>query len=542
MRLQGSQAPPLYVRGQRARLIEGVNIFGYVYAEHGVGEGVRQLVRVARDASLPLAVVPYGTVGSRQSALFEGVGTETLHDVNLICVNADSVELFLRLVGHGILRGRYNVALWCWEVESLPPWMAEAARFFDEIWSCSSYAAETIARAVPVPVYAWPWPLSAAAEPPPDDPGPSGDDFRFLFCFDYNSVFERKNPLGLVAAYRLAFPPGCGARLLIKSINGELFPEQEMRLLDGATGHPDIEVVDGYLDRGEQRVLMNACDAYVSLHRAEGLGITLAEAMALGKPVVATAYSGNLDFMDETTAYLVPCGRVPIPHGCGPYPAGTPWGEPDLEAAARVLRWVFEHREEARSRGEAARAHILRTLRPEAWKAFVTERLAAIRLSLASRPRPTPPFVSVRPGAACLGASPASSHAFRSLPSARLLLDQPLGVTADLLLPGLPCGAVDGLWRRPGGGLTAWGWAQDPRVYRPACGVSLRINRQPVPMRLAVGGERPDIAGIFASPPLARSGWICHLPASLVPSGPVRLEAFAVLGDGRFGPAGAADA
>src|SRR5205823_1547928 len=135
-----------------------------------------------------------------------------------------------------------------------------------------------------------------------------------------------------------AFAPGEGPQLVIKSTNGRSNLGDLERLRMAAAERPDVHVIDGYLTTDEKHSLMHACDAYVSLHRAEGFGLTPAEAMSLGKPVIATRYSGNLDFMNDENSYLVSFELVPIPSDCDPYPEGGLWAEPNVEEAARFMR------------------------------------------------------------------------------------------------------------------------------------------------------------------------------------------------------------
>jgi glycosyltransferase involved in cell wall biosynthesis len=169
----------------------------------------------------------------------------------------------------------------------------------------------------------------------------------FLFTFDFMSVMKRKNPLGLIQAFTRGFAPGEGPMLVLKSINGETRPEGFAELQSATEGRDDIVIMNKYLDSHQSAALMNLCDCYVSLHRSEGLGLTIAEAMLLGKPVIATGYSGNLDFMTPETSYLVPWTRVNVGEGAEAYDAFASWAEPDLDDAATLMRHVFLNPEEA---------------------------------------------------------------------------------------------------------------------------------------------------------------------------------------------------
>ena len=202
-------------------------------------------------------------------------------------------------------------------------------------------------------------------EVPPVKPLPKkyfGLDERFLFffMFDISSVMERKNPLGLFRAFRRAFPKG-EAQLVVKATRGESFPEDTATLRKAAE-KAEVTLIERLLPRDEVMGLMAACDCYVSLHRSEGVGLTMAEAMLMGKPVVATGYSGNLDFMNDDVSLLVDHRMVPLGRDIGPYPAEASWAEPSEEHAAELMRRVFEARDEATRMGERAREHAMSVL------------------------------------------------------------------------------------------------------------------------------------------------------------------------------------
>jgi glycosyltransferase involved in cell wall biosynthesis/SAM-dependent methyltransferase len=360
---------------------EGVNVIGYVRAELGVGEAARLYIASLKAGGIPYAVVPYRTPWSRESYPFNDsrLGAPQ-YDVSLVCVNADQFPRFIEDGGATLIQGSYAIAMWWWEVEVFPPSMAASSRFVEEIWVGSRHAARAIAASVDRPVVVMPPPIVA---PRPAVLGRADlglpEGFLFLFSFDFYSVMQRKNPLGLIDAYQRAFGEADGAHLIIKTINGDKRADEMARLREAVGERQDIQINDGYLPIDVLHAWINECDAYVSLHRSEGFGFGMAEAMALGKPVIATAYSGNLEFMTDANSYLVPYQLVPVPTGCEPYPSGARWADPDLDKAARLMRGVFEDKDEARRRGELARADVLDRYGMEARAGAINKQLAVIR-------------------------------------------------------------------------------------------------------------------------------------------------------------------
>ena len=360
----------------------GVNVYGYVFAESGTGEHTRLLVSAIREADVDYSVIPFETNLSRQESEFDDFGSgKPEFDINIIGVNADQMDVFVEHFGQSALEGRYNIGLWAWEIEEFPDWMAKSASYLDEIWANSSFSAKAIAKKVDIPVHPFPLPIRT-----PNPPARSRYDlglpegFLFMFCFDLDSVFERKNPLAVIEAFNLAFPTSTGAHLLIKSINGDRHQEKVELLKDAVDGRRDIIFKDGYLVPEEQDALIAACDAYVSLHRAEGFGLTMAEAMALGRPVIATGYSGNLDFMSEENSFLVPSKLVKVGAGNPPYSPGALWAEPDVGRAAGVIRQLVDSPQQAQTRIEKGHRDISGFHNPRARSAFAADRIRLIRL------------------------------------------------------------------------------------------------------------------------------------------------------------------
>ena len=363
---------------------EGVNVVGYLRGELGVGEAARQVAGAVQALGLPLATVTSLGVLSRQEHPFEErqpvPGVANPYDVNVVCINAVRMLRWVDDLGPEFFAGRYTVGYWAWELEEFPQAWSPAFEVVDEVWMNSEHAATGVRRATTKPVEVFPVPVRA---PSPAAVGrcalglPEG--FVFLFAFDYASVFERKNPVGLVRAFKQAFAPGEGPVLAIKSINGGVHPTKREWLHFEAEGRPDILLMEEYLPAGHKDALMAACDCYVSLHRAEGFGLTMAEAMALGKPTIATGYSGNLEFMTPENSYLVGWQEGAVPADCRPYREGAKWAEPDLEEAAALLRRVYEIPEEARRVGERGRADLARLHGPAARARLLQQLLGQIR-------------------------------------------------------------------------------------------------------------------------------------------------------------------
>ncbi|MGZ8734642.1 MAG: glycosyltransferase, partial [Acidimicrobiia bacterium] len=299
----------------------GVNVAGYLAAELGVGEAARLLVRVAENAGVPVATFTYGVSASRQADPFVASGPTGLHhDVSILCVNANETPRFVETVERAATADKYRIGFWYWEIEEFPARFHDAFDHVDEVWVASEFTRAAIARHSDKPVSVFPLPIAPG---PPSflEPGDLGLDGRFLFacCWDALSVPARKNPTAAIDAYVNAFDPGGDTRLLVKSVNGDRCPDAIEELRSLTRDRDDVTIVDGYWPRHWMTALVQLAGCYVSLHRAEGFGLNLAAAAAEGKPVIATGYSGNLEFM--LGDLLVPFTLVPVGPGRDPYPA-----------------------------------------------------------------------------------------------------------------------------------------------------------------------------------------------------------------------------
>jgi glycosyltransferase involved in cell wall biosynthesis len=342
---------------------------GYVQALGSVGVPVSTVTLPLHHLALPVKLADaYGRHG------FEDLVQHGGHGFEIVAVNADELPSFVERLGEDYFEGP-RIGIWGWETNSIPPRWQRAFSLVQEVWVYSRFMAQNIGAVAPVPVLALPPPVQrpAKAAEPLRLGVPKG--FLFLFVFDYLSTVQRKNPVGLVEAFQRAFAPGEGPQLLIKTINGPLRPLSEEEVLWAADGREDIHVIDRSLSGEELDGLMAACDCYVSLHRAEGFGLTLAEAMAIGKPAIATGYSGNVDFMNGENSYLVDYTIGRVGPECEIYPPEGEWADPSVEHAAALMREVYSDREGAARRGAQAAQDIARSLSPEATGAAMRARL-----------------------------------------------------------------------------------------------------------------------------------------------------------------------
>lgn len=360
-RAKEAAAPSAAPAASRVERPFGVNVAGYLRSELGIGEVARQMISGLDAAGVPALPVGLLAPDSRQGhAYVAGDHDRNPFPVNIVCVNADGLPAFAREAGERFFEDRYTIGVWWWETSEFPERFLDAFELVDEVWVGSRFVAEALTAVSPVPVITVPIPLRFDT-PPPLRPGEHDwpDAFTFLFSWDYCSVFARKNPLAAIEAYTSAFGEEDGAALVLKCINPGFDPVGHRRVREAIAGRHDIVLIDGYLDPGDKDRLMCSCDCYVSLHRSEGLGLTMAEAMFHGKPVIATGYSGNVDFMTAENSYPVGFELVPIGEGAAPYPADGVWAEPDVAEAGRLMRRVFEQPVDAAARGERA-AHDIR--------------------------------------------------------------------------------------------------------------------------------------------------------------------------------------
>jgi glycosyltransferase involved in cell wall biosynthesis len=355
------------------QLLPGVNLVGYHKSPIGLGALTRGLDLALGAAGIPTAAVTLGNVAMDRDLAPADFVRRYDHRlaVNVFVSYPHLHEPLLEAMPDHVTRGRHNVVYLAWEQrDGTPDWQPVYAGF-DQIWALSDFAARALARFTGREVLTVPPVVDFDGFPEPVTPTAVGVDpgrFTFLYVFDANSSIERKNPEAAIAAFARAFSPSEPAELLLRVANADRAEHRERleRLLSGVPRGTRVRVLRGQMTHRDLLRLVSAVDCYVSLHRAEGFGYTCAEAMGYAKPVIASGYSGNLQFMSGENSFLVDCRECEVEVADGPFQRGSVWADPDLDSAAALMRRVYLERESARGIGRRAREDVRRLLSPVA--------------------------------------------------------------------------------------------------------------------------------------------------------------------------------
>ena len=363
----------------------GINLIGYLQAELGVGEAARATHRAAQAAGIPVSLIDFrkGVASRMGEVLDQKNATLPTHPVNILHINADQLP-YAVADHHEQMKGRYNIGVWNWELPEFPASWMESFQFLDELWAPSTFCQQAFSAKSPIPVCHMPYAITvdAPAHIGRKELGLPVEPFMFLFMFDVLSVPERKNPSGLLNAYRKAKASfSREVILVVKMINTKTAHPLLDEMRAAAAADPGIILIERYLDRPDLNALFNTADCYVSLHRSEGFGLTLAESMYLGKPVIGTGWSSTTDFMTPWNSFPVSYTLVQLDRDYGPYQKGQWWAEPDTQDAADQMVRVVNDPAEAHKRAKKGQALIQTDYHPEVIGRRIRDRLTSIGLT-----------------------------------------------------------------------------------------------------------------------------------------------------------------
>ena len=342
----------------------GVNVVGWASAPTGIGEVCRGSIASLAESEVPHVVWDLardGVDGPVRGRAGDPRWNGQPFEITLFHANADAIEDVARHIPRALGAGRFRIGYWFWELAHFPVRFAGACRTVDEIWAPSRFCLEAYRTLAPVDVR---WVPPAVRFPEAADSDPAAwraaarDAFLFYNAFDALSVPERKHPFGLLDAFALACRRSHRhLHLLLKTQHLDPRSALSRELRMRAHGLP-VTIIARELARADVDKLTATCHAYVSLHRSEGLGLPLIEAMSLGKPVIATGYGGVTDFLSDETGWIVPHRLTPLRESHGPYPEGAVWADPDLDAAADLMCELASGAAERSPRISAARAFV----------------------------------------------------------------------------------------------------------------------------------------------------------------------------------------
>jgi len=345
-----------------------VCLVGHPFAPIGMGEHVRCTYRALRSIALRPALTDiYNLVPPDTDELteFSGACSVRPSDINIFHINGNEVE---QVLAHLSLRQQwngYNIIYPLWELARYPEEWAIQLDRFDEIWAPSQFIQEALESVCTQPVVHMPLACEVLLSSFLSRRyfGIPETDYVFLFFFDVRSYATRKNPQAVVEAFRrlLSIRPYARTRLVLKVNGAELAPQIMSQLREDLSDMiHHVTFLDRVMSANEVKNLVRCCDCFVSLHRSEGFGFGIAEAMVLGKPVIATAYSGNMDFMNADVAFNVGYNLIPLAEGDYPHYQDQVWAEPDVAEAAHYMTILVDHPERGRQLGKLAHVHMKR--------------------------------------------------------------------------------------------------------------------------------------------------------------------------------------
>lgn len=350
---------------ERNKYKDGINLIGNIRAETGLGQSCRLVADELEASGIPYSIYQYDQLGAMAEGRYQQyeskISSELPYNINLIHINPHELGLAFQQAHDKIWNGRYNIGFWLWELEDFPDEWVPCFHCMDEIWTPSKFITDCIQKKTDLKVVTIPYHVGLIIP----EKGKYDyrkrfrlptDKFLFLMMYDRTSMTERKNPKAVIEAFKMAFSNEEDVGLVIKINNSS---EKEINLIRSMLPeHKNVYFITEILERQQVNELIYCVDAVVSLHRAEGFGLVLAEAMLLGTPTIATNWSSNTEFMTKETACMVDAELIRLDRDIGSFQKGNRWAEPDAKQAATYMRQLYMHEEYRIQISENANKHI----------------------------------------------------------------------------------------------------------------------------------------------------------------------------------------
>lgn len=322
----------------------GVNFFGPYDAKDSIGRAASLNIKCLESAGIPYDLYPLPRPMQGKTEDYAIIDEQLIyslkHKINLFHFNARRVPQYFSRLQINSLKKFYNIGFWVHEMQSFPGLWAQQMKYFDEIWTPSSFCQNAISLSANIPVLKFSYPIENRAVSPrilARLTGTKFTEFNFLTIFDVNSDAERKNPLFTIQAFLEVYKSINSVRLILKTRNlnsDKLLAEKLYKLVKQ---HSNITIIDGYIENSQLQELYEITDVYVSLHRAEGFGLTISDAMSQGIPVLVTGFSGNMEFCNASDTRTTLYDLKEIGHNRPRFRNIDVWAEPNLEDAIEAF-------------------------------------------------------------------------------------------------------------------------------------------------------------------------------------------------------------
>lgn len=356
------------------KLQYGINLIGYFNNIIGVAQVARNFCKLSLGTSLPISIdivnsQAHHQISTAEQDFYSKYSCDTSNLMNnFIFVNADVIEDYKKHYENK-LEGKKNFGIWWWEFDDYFPYHS-AFNVVDELIVFTDFIGSALKKVSPanVKINKMPYPFIQdwgellERSTLRKKYGMDSDDFLFMFSFDFLSSYERKNPEAILRSFKTAFALNIqDTKLLFKVNNADLKNNEYKKFVDliDELGLVDnVVIISNSLDRDEMISLMNASDVYISLHRSEGLGLGMLEAMSLGLPVIATGYGGNMEFMNVENSCIVDYEITEVKEDFGPYKKGWEWADPDIDQAAKYMVKLYKDKDYKIELGNKAKLSI----------------------------------------------------------------------------------------------------------------------------------------------------------------------------------------
>ena len=344
-------------------MIQGINFFGSWETSDGIGRAAKLNLEALEDANINIDKYiisrPLALESGRNTVLNDKLVKSLRFNINLFHFSPRWVEHYFKDINNSnLLRNFYNIGYWFCEVPEIQNKWANQQRYFDEIWTASSFCQTAYSQKLKIPVLKFPLSIEANEKPRNWTNRNKADKFNFLFVLNVYSDVERKNVMFTIKAFLNAHQGINNVCLTIKISNIEFDPNLQRVLEELSLKHKNIKIIQGYVEDKEIKALYQEADVYVSLHRAEGYGLTIGDAMREGIPVITTGYSGNLEFCESMFCRLVAYDLVNIGHERLRYSSDDIWAEPCLNDATSAFIELYQEKDLWREKAERGRTWI----------------------------------------------------------------------------------------------------------------------------------------------------------------------------------------